>query len=53
MAILQRFSELSMLAFVISSMLAMGISQPLQDVIAPHEKQNDLRGVFMRPLVLA
>ena len=34
MAILQRFSELSTLAFVISSMLAMGISQPLREVIA-------------------
>ena len=53
MAILQRFSELSMLAFVISSMLAMGISQPLQDVIAPLRNPTVVLTALLVNFVLA
>ena len=53
MAILQWFSELSMLAFVISSMLAMGISQPLQDVIAPLRNPTVVLTALLVNFVLA
>jgi len=53
MAILQWFSELSMLAFVISSMLAMGISQPLRDVIAPLRNPTVVLTALLVNFVLA
>jgi bile acid:Na+ symporter, BASS family len=53
MATLRRFSDLSMLAFVISSMLAMGISQPLQDVIAPLKNPTTVLTALLVNFVVA
>jgi bile acid:Na+ symporter, BASS family len=47
-AALQRLSDVSVLAFVASSMLAMGMSQPLRDVIAP---LKNVRAVAMALLL--